>query len=181
MVLILVICSFMDAEVASNSSYVWRSLLAARDVIFEGSKWKVGDGSRIKVSTHKWLSHKPIFLGDDQPNLYVKELIDSVSGQCNRETFFDLFAHKTRMEILQIPLSSVSVRDKLVWKENQSQTFTVKSAFQIAQLLKNQSRVENLRVGSQRKIWKKNLVFECTPRGPNIYLASIFKYPSYSY
>lgn len=112
MVLILVICSFMDAEVASNSSYVWRSLLAARDVIFEGSKWKVGDGSRIKVSTHKWLSHKPIFLGDDQPNLYVKELIDSVSGQCNRETFFDLFAHKTRMEILQIPLSSVSVRDK---------------------------------------------------------------------
>ena len=59
-------CSFMDAEVGSNSFYVWRSLLVARDVIFEGSKWKVGDGSRIKVSTHKWLSHKPIFLGEDR-------------------------------------------------------------------------------------------------------------------
>ena len=46
-------CSFMDAEVGSNPSYVWRSLLAARDVIFEGSKWEVGDGSRIEVSTHK--------------------------------------------------------------------------------------------------------------------------------
>ena len=149
-------CSFMDAEVGSNSFYVWRSLLVARDVIFEDSKWKVGDGSRIKVSTHKWLSHKPIFPGEDRPNLYVKELIDKVSGQWDREKIFDLFAHKTRIEILQIPLSSVLVRDKLVWKENQSQTFTVKSVFQIAQRLKNQSRVEYSRVGSQRKIWKKS-------------------------
>ena len=55
-------CSFMDAEVSSNPSYVWRSLLAARDLIKEGSKWQVGDGRYIKVSTHKWLTHKPIFL-----------------------------------------------------------------------------------------------------------------------
>ena len=59
-------CSFMDAEVGSNPSYVW-SLLAARDVIFEASKWEVGDGSRIEVSTHKWISHKPLFLGEIQP------------------------------------------------------------------------------------------------------------------
>ena len=36
--------SFLDAELGRNPSYVWRSLLAARDVIIEGSKWKVGDG-----------------------------------------------------------------------------------------------------------------------------------------
>ena len=57
-------CSFMDAELGSNPSYIWRSLLAARDFIIEGSKWKVGDGRSIGVVTHKWLSHKPIFLGN---------------------------------------------------------------------------------------------------------------------
>ena len=31
----------MDAELGNNPSYVWRSLLAARDIIIEGSKWKV--------------------------------------------------------------------------------------------------------------------------------------------
>ena len=57
-------CSFMDAELGSNPSYVWKSLLAAREIICEGSKWEVGDGRTIGVTTHKWLSHKPIFLGE---------------------------------------------------------------------------------------------------------------------
>ena len=69
----------MDAVLGNNPSYVWRSLLAARDIISEGSIWKVGDGRNILVSTHKWLPHKPVFLGDDQPNLHVSDLIDSTT------------------------------------------------------------------------------------------------------
>ncbi|XP_075674872.1 putative mitochondrial protein AtMg00310 [Castanea sativa] len=97
-------CSFMDAELGINPSYVWRSLLAARDVIIEGSKWKVGDGRSIGVLTHIWLSHKLIFLGEQQPGLMVKDLIDSNTMQWDREKIFDLFAHRRRMEILSIPL-----------------------------------------------------------------------------
>ena len=132
-------CSFMDAEVGSNPSYVWRSLLAARDVIFEGSKWEVGDGSRIEVSTHKWISHKPLFLVEIQPNLFVKDIIDTATGQWDREKVFDLFAHRTWMEILQIPLPNAFSRDILVWKKTQSKIFTVKSAYQVALWLKNKS------------------------------------------
>ena len=90
----------MDAEVGNNPLYVWRSLQATRDLIKEGSKWQVGDGRYIKVSTHKWLTHKPIFLGEVQPNLLVKDLIHDATGQWDRDKVFDLFAHKTRMEIL---------------------------------------------------------------------------------
>ena len=73
-------CSFMDAELGSNPSYVWRSLLVAREIIYDGSKWGVGDGRTIGVTTHKWLSHKPNFLGEQQPDLMVKDLIDSDTG-----------------------------------------------------------------------------------------------------
>ena len=69
-------CSFMDAELGNNPSYVWRSLLAARNIICEGSKWKVGDGRTIDISTHNWLSHEPVFLGEQQQGLMVKDLID---------------------------------------------------------------------------------------------------------
>ena len=100
----------MDGEIGSNPSYVWRSLLVARDVIKEGSKWTVGDGRYIEVSNHIWLTHKPIFLGEARPN----ELIDNGTGQWEREKVFDLFAHRTRMEILQMPLSRLSSRDVLL-------------------------------------------------------------------
>lgn len=54
----------MDAVLGNNPSYVWQSLLAARDIIHDGAQWRVGDGQSIKVSTDMWLSHKPIFLGE---------------------------------------------------------------------------------------------------------------------
>ena len=75
-------CSFMDVEIGNNPSYVWRSLLATKEVIKKGSKWQVGDGRYIDVSKHKWLTHKPIFLGKARPNLFVKDLIDNATVQC---------------------------------------------------------------------------------------------------
>ena len=48
--------SFLEAKLGSNPSYVWRSLLQARDVLLEGSTWKVGSGSSVDIATHKWLS-----------------------------------------------------------------------------------------------------------------------------
>ena len=37
-------CSFMGVELGYNPSFVWRSLLATRDLIWEGSMWKIGNG-----------------------------------------------------------------------------------------------------------------------------------------
>ena len=45
---------FLMAELCFNPSFVWRSLLAAKDVLREGSTWQIGDGSRIGVSLLTW-------------------------------------------------------------------------------------------------------------------------------
>ena len=72
-------CSFMDAELGNNPSYVWRSLMVARDIITEGSVLRMGDGWCIEVSTHKCLPHKPISLGENRPSLHVSDLIDATT------------------------------------------------------------------------------------------------------
>jgi len=53
--------SFLKAELGSNSSYVWRSLLKAREIILAGAKWKVGSGTLINIMGHQWLP-KPLCL-----------------------------------------------------------------------------------------------------------------------
>ena len=154
-------CSFMEANLGNNLSYVWRSLLAAREVIREGSIWKVKDGSLIQVSNHKWLPNKPMFPGTPRPQMYVNELIDRATMQWDKEKIFDLFAYRTRMDILSIPLGSNSACDVLVWKENKSQTFTLKSAYQVACKLKEATQVEHSTAASNRhirsKMWKLNV------------------------
>ena len=130
-------CSLMDANLGNNPLYVWWNSLEARDIIKEGSIWKVGDGKSIEISTHKWLSHKPIFRGDPWRNMLVSDLIDANTRRWDREKIFDLFAFRTRMEIMAIPLLTSETHDTLVWKENRSMQFLVKSAYHVS-LRKNE-------------------------------------------
>ena len=69
-------CSFLEADFGHNPSYVWQSLLMARDILVEGTKWRVGDGQKIEVASHKWIPHAPVFRGPPPPPLYVRDLID---------------------------------------------------------------------------------------------------------
>lgn len=84
--------SFMMAELArSNPSFVWRSLLVARDIIYARSQWRVGDGRDIGVFTHKWLLHTPAPLCEGALDIQVKELTDEDSRQWDQgklETMF---------------------------------------------------------------------------------------------
>lgn len=115
----------------------------------------MGDGKSIRVAAHRWLSHKPFFLDEQQHNLMVKYLIDAHTFQSDREKIHDLFAHRTRMEI-SISLQSNLNRDVLVWKENESQSFSVKSAYNVAIRLQEQTRIEHSAASRDRSHWIKS-------------------------
>ena len=59
------------------------------------------------------------------------------------------------MEILQMPLSRLSSRDILVWKENRSQSFCVKTTYQVTLRMGQQQRVEHSGLVAECKIWRK--------------------------
>uniref|UniRef100_A0A7N2LLU9 Reverse transcriptase zinc-binding domain-containing protein n=1 Tax=Quercus lobata TaxID=97700 RepID=A0A7N2LLU9_QUELO len=94
-------CSFMDAKLGHNPSFVWRSLLAARDVI--------------------------------------------------RATFMQA----TQNDILRLQLSNTRARDRLYWKENKAQQFTVKTAYQVALRLNREVGVEHSTVGEEKRFWNR--------------------------
>ena len=125
-------CLFLEAEWGHKPSYVWWSLLSAREVILAGSRWMVGDGNQILVAASNWLDHKPMFIGAKDHSLRVGDLIDRDTWLWDRTKIYATFAPRTRNEILTIPLSRRRSRDKLIWKENSKHEFTVKSSYHVA-------------------------------------------------
>lgn len=81
--------------------------MTARKVIIAGSRWKIGDGKHIGVTTHKWLSHDPIFNSEPDPKLKVNDLVDEDTRQWVRGKIHALFTTKTRTEILVVPLNNL--------------------------------------------------------------------------
>ena len=67
----------MEASVHLRSSFAWRSILQARDVISHGAVWRVGDGESIKIWEHSWLPNlsnsRVVSLRTTTDALYVKD------------------------------------------------------------------------------------------------------------
>ena len=129
-------------QVRPQSLFVWRSLLTARDVLRVGSMWKIGDGQSIKITSNKWLPHPPLFKPGANTTLTVGDLIHHESMQCNRPLIQATFMQATQNDILNLQLSNTRTRDKLYWRENKAQQFTVKTAYQVALRLHREMGVE---------------------------------------
>lgn len=51
-------CDFIEANLGSQPSFAWRSILSTQEVVKKGVRWQVGDGEQIQVWKDKWL-HSP--------------------------------------------------------------------------------------------------------------------------
>ena len=153
--------SFLEAELGHNPSFVWRSLLAARDIIHAGSRWTIGNGRSISVASSSWLPHSPGFLSTSSQGMKVAELIDNDSRQWDRGKLSTTFDSRTCNTILALPLNNLNSQDKLIWKENRAQKFTVCSAYQVALRLLHPNQAEHslgqAHGSTWRKIWKLNV------------------------
>lgn len=56
-------CSFLDAKIGNNPSYVWRSILQAQMLIKSGAVRRIGDGSNTDIMSDPWLpTHEDHFV-----------------------------------------------------------------------------------------------------------------------
>jgi hypothetical protein len=42
-------CSILDAQLNARSSFAWKSIMGAREVIKKGSIWRIGNGDHIRI------------------------------------------------------------------------------------------------------------------------------------
>lgn len=103
-------CDFMKAELGSDPSYTWRSLLKGREVLELGTRFRIGDGSKISIWNDPWLPKphhfKPFSLPmEGTENWCVGDIIDSENKEWNSLLIEDLFTKEEAETIMSIPLS----------------------------------------------------------------------------
>ncbi|KAK2633819.1 hypothetical protein Ddye_028611 [Dipteronia dyeriana] len=52
---------FVDAEVKSTASFIWKSLIWGKEIIVVGFRWRVGDGSKIRIYKDRWILRPSTF------------------------------------------------------------------------------------------------------------------------
>ena len=107
--------------------------------------------------------------------MLVSDLMDTETKQWDREKISSLFAYRTRMEILSIPLQNSTAQDKMEWEENRNRIFTVKSAYKVALRLQENTQAEHSSwVGSANM--EENLETKHPSKGTEFSLACMLQY-----
>ncbi|XP_075640643.1 uncharacterized protein LOC142612431 [Castanea sativa] len=148
-------CTFMEAELGTNPSFVWRSLLQAREVITKGSIWEVGDGRSIGVSSHKWLPRPPQFLDGVNTCLKVRDLVSEETNKWNLSLLTATFTQSTVKDILRCKKGALNSRDSLKWKESKNRVFSVRTAYHVALRLNKPLTGEHSLEAHDQRMWKK--------------------------
>lgn len=123
-------CNFWQAGKGSCPSWGWQSLLAGRNAIAPQIIWAVGNGKKISIREDKWLKSGRIG-GRPTPNEQTKvaELIDFEAGIWKEDLLLSLFDESLATKIKETPFGLPTSEDKLVWTDNKSGKYTVKSGY----------------------------------------------------
>lgn len=86
---------FLKAELGSNPSFIWRSIVEAQHIVRQGARIRVGNGARIQILNDPWLpcDQNPM-VTTSHPNLAertVSSLIEICSMAWDMDLVRDLF------------------------------------------------------------------------------------------
>ncbi|XP_050222174.1 uncharacterized protein LOC126672268 [Mercurialis annua] len=127
--------NFMSAQCPRSSSYTWRSIIWAREILQNGIRWRVGDGKTANVYTDKWLPRESTFKVWSTPKLSLETKVNDLisdSGGWNRSLIEANFSKEDAEVICNIPLACTTQEDKLRWHYDRKGVYTVRSGYHVA-------------------------------------------------
>ncbi|KAK4403141.1 putative ribonuclease H protein [Sesamum angolense] len=126
-----------EAQVGNRPSFTWRSIIAARELLKSGCRWRIGTGHSVDVWKDPWIP-RPASFRIITPNVHnvqnmcVSNLISPITREWDVDTINALLWPVDREAILQIPLSISGGPDLLIWHYSNNGLFSVRSAYHLA-------------------------------------------------
>ncbi|XP_074323324.1 putative mitochondrial protein AtMg00310 [Apium graveolens] len=111
---------FLQAKVGANPSYMWRSIVAAQDLVRQGSRKRIGNGDTTTVWKIPWLSCRENgYLTTEMPqqleHARVSSLMETYTKHWDDELLRDICNERDVMLIRSIPLAQQREEDSWYW------------------------------------------------------------------
>ncbi|WOG87677.1 hypothetical protein DCAR_0206908 [Daucus carota subsp. sativus] len=128
--------SFLSAKLGANPSFVWRSILAAQNILSQGMGCRVGDGKSISIVNDPWLpsSDSPYVVTESEAiqNQKVSSLMLPDVRRWDEDLVRDIFVPRDANIILATPLSEAN-SDIWYWRKENNGIFSIKTAYNLIQ------------------------------------------------
>ncbi|KAL8147598.1 hypothetical protein AgCh_005064 [Apium graveolens] len=149
--------SFLEASLGSSPSFIWRSLLEAKNVILTGSSWRVGTGNDIDIIGQPWLGNKEnAFVTTVSPSIInqkISSLMCAGTRNWDWEVIADIFNNRDQESIQATIIEEEFDSDMLQWDWDITGQYTVKSAYNLLQVQKGAWVVHD-NDSSCKALWK---------------------------
>lgn len=124
---------FLDAELGSHPSQVWRTIVEGRDTLKTGLIRRIGTGVDTHVWNMNWIPRRenmrPIVSLIAQPPQMVSELLDHGDARWNADLVQQVFLPYDAASILQIPVCTRVINGFWSWNFEKDGIFSVRSAY----------------------------------------------------
>ncbi|XP_043811002.1 uncharacterized protein LOC122723283 [Manihot esculenta] len=123
-----------SVNVSNGANFVWKSVMASRELIRRVTRWRVDNGEKVLVASAPWISKEDIFFADDgpdfiEPHLCVCDLFEGNGRVWNIAFLMKLFSPRDFRAIISIPISITNKEDSFLWHFDKRGVYTVKSAY----------------------------------------------------
>ncbi|CAJ2674897.1 unnamed protein product [Trifolium pratense] len=143
------------SHLGNNPSYAWRSIWKSRQVLPNGFRWRIGDGTKINVMNEAWLKKEDgKWMQSPQEqgvsNLCVKQLMLPNGKVWDSNKIHTLFPLNVANFILAVPLFEDIEEDHFVWDGDLHGNYKVKSGYNLL----IQSTIDSVKASQGNEDWK---------------------------
>ncbi|KAL6190194.1 hypothetical protein ACLB2K_036592 [Fragaria x ananassa] len=150
--------SLFQAKKKPKNSMAWNGILDAKDLIFKGLRWVVGNGKSINFWTFNWVLEFPLIdliPEQNRNNVNIDECVCDyiIDGKWNRAKLSSILENEVVKEIMGIPIPVNHSEDEFIWGPSPHGKFTIKSAT----WMQLQDTQEHGRIKLIKKLWSLNI------------------------